>query len=84
LLAFDGDVRRATVAAFRPFVVGATTTTDVLERVLTAEDLRRLDKLAQEVLRKSDPGLTSAFKLVMALRPEAEGKSVAEILRIQV
>jgi hypothetical protein len=53
LLVFDGDVRRATVVAVKPLVAGATTTTDVLERVLTEEDLQRLDKLAQEVSRKS-------------------------------
>ena len=85
LLAKDGDVRRATVAALRPLLAGATTTTDVLERGLTAEDLDRLDKLMREVSRKSGPKLEKALKVLMALRPRvAEGKSMANILRMRL
>jgi hypothetical protein len=47
LLVFHGSVRRATVAAVKPLNACVTTTTDALERVLTEEDLQRLDKLAQ-------------------------------------
>lgn len=36
----DGDIRRATVAALKPLVAGATTTTEVLERAITARDLK--------------------------------------------
>lgn len=84
LAARDGDVRRATVAALRPLVAGTTTTTDVLTRVLTARDLHRLEKLAGELIGKGSPKLQAAAKPVVALRRKAEGKSIAEVLGIDV
>jgi hypothetical protein len=83
LLAKDGDVRRATVAALRPILAGATTTTDVLERELTSEDLRRLDKLAREVVPKASAELRTALEPITVLKDNAEGKSVARILSIR-
>ena len=83
LLAKDGDIRRATVAAFRPILAGATTTTDVLDRALTAQDLDRLDKLAREVSRKSSPKLRTALNVLQTLKPNTEGKTLANILRIR-
>lgn len=84
LLAKDGDIRRATVAAFRPILAGATTTTDVLDRAFTPEDLKRLDKLAREISRKSDRKFQTALKVLMSLRRRAEGKTFAEILQIKL
>ena len=84
MLAKDGDIRRATVAAFQPLVAGTTTTTDVLERVLTADDLKALDKLAAEVSRKAGPPLQAGLKILQALKTKAEGKSLAGILGIQL
>jgi hypothetical protein len=84
LLTTDGDIRRATVAAIRPLVAGATTTTDVLERAVTAEDLERLEKLGRELARKGGPRLQEALERLMALRPEAEGESLARILKIEL
>ena len=84
MLAKDGDIRRATVTAFQPLVAGATTTTDVLERVLTADDLKALARLAAEVSRKAGPMLQTGLKIVRALRDKAEGKSLARILGIQL
>jgi hypothetical protein len=79
----DGDVRRATVAAIRPLVAGATTTTEVLERTVSAEDLERLDRLSRELLRKGSPRLQKAVRRLMALRPKTRGVSLAQALEIE-
>jgi hypothetical protein len=84
LLAKDGDVRRATVAAFKPLLAGATTTTEVLERVFTPQDLARLDRLVREVSRKSGASLKRALKPLTVLRSKAEGRSIATILGIKL
>jgi hypothetical protein len=84
LLAKDGDVRRATVAAFKPLLAGATTTTEVLERVFTLKDLERLDRLAREVSRKAGASLKRALKPISALRSSAERKSIAKVLGISL
>ena len=84
LLLRSGDVRRATVAAFRPLMAGATTTTDVLERILTAEDLKVFDKLAAEVSRGGSDKLSAGMKVVQSLWDKAEGKSLAEILNLEL
>ncbi len=84
LLLKDGDVRRATVAALRPLVAGATTTTDVLERVFTATDLKRLDALARELGRRGGPELANNLQSVRRLAKTAEGRSAAEILGIKL
>lgn len=83
LLTQDGDLRRATVAALRPLLAGATTTTDLLERTFTAGDLRRIDALAREVQRAGSAQLRRAVKPVFALRPTAEGKTVADVIGIR-
>jgi hypothetical protein len=84
LLAKDGDVRRATVAAFKPLLAGAMTTTEVLERVFTSQDLTRIDRLVREVSRKASPGLKRALKPLAVLRSKAERKSMSTILGIKV
>jgi hypothetical protein len=84
LLAKDGDVRRATIAALRPLVMGATTTTDVLERVFTDKDLKRMDKLAREITAKASPELQETLKPLLALRGKAEGKSMARLLGLKL
>jgi len=82
LLAKDGDVRRATVAAFKPLLAGATTTTEVLQRVFTKEDLARLDRLAREVSGKAGSRLKRALAPINALKGTAERKSIAKVLGI--
>jgi hypothetical protein len=84
LLLKDGDVRRATVASLRPIVAGATTSTEVLERALTAEDLKRLDALADEVVRRGSDRIEKSLKPVRRLAKNAEGKTPAEILGIKL
>ena len=84
LVARDGDVRRATVAALRPLVAGTTTTTDVLTRVLTDADLARLDRVARQLLDKGSPKLQEAAQAMTALRRRAEGNTIAEVLGISV
>jgi hypothetical protein len=84
LFAKDGDVRRATLAGITPLVSGATTTSDVLERKVTARDLERLEKLGSELMRKGGPKLQAALKKLMDLRPKREGESLAGILKIEM
>lgn len=83
LLSRDGDIRRATVAALKPLVAGATTTTDVLRRKLTKRDLERLEKLAHEVERRGSRGLGAKLKVLRSLSGRAAGRSVGGILGIR-
>jgi hypothetical protein len=83
LLAKDRDVRRATVAAIKPLVAGAITTTEVLERVLTERDIKNFDLLAREVGRRSGRKFQAALKVIAALSDKAAGKSLADILGIK-
>ena len=82
LFAKDGDVRRATLAAIRPLVAGAETTTDVMERVVTHEDLKRLNKAGRELMRKASPRLKETLEQLKALEPEA-GVTLGSALGIE-
>jgi hypothetical protein len=84
LLLKDGDIRRATTVALRPLVAGATTSTDVLNRALTAEDLDRLTTLADEFRRRGGDAVTKSLGPVLKLAKTAEGKTPAEILGIKL
>lgn len=84
LLARDGDARRATVAALAPILAGATTSTDVLERCLTGEDLDRLERLARVVGDKTGGRLRSALGMLRSLVRRAEGRSIASVLGLDV
>jgi hypothetical protein len=83
MLSRNGDIRRATVAALRPFVGGATTTTDVLERKFTEQDLQRFEKLAREVERRGSKRLKPSLKIIRSLAGRAEGRSIAGILGLR-
>jgi hypothetical protein len=84
LFARDGDVRRAALAAIGPLVAGAKTTTDVLERRVTVGDMERLEKLGKELTRKGGPKVRSALRRLRALKPSAEGDSLAKVLKIKL
>ncbi len=83
LLVKDGDTRRAMVAALRPIFVGAITTSDVLERKLTEQDIKRLDNLAAVGARKGSDLFCESLKVLHALFDGAVNRSLAEILRIK-
>jgi hypothetical protein len=83
LFAKDGDVRRATLAAIRPLVANAATTTEVLGRKVTGQDLERLEMLGKELMRKGDPKLQESLKKLMTLKPK-EGVTLAEALEIDL
>ncbi len=82
LLLRDGDLRRATVGALGPLVAGAVTTTEVLDRVLTAEDVERLEALAKELSRRGSEEVQAGLKPLLRLSSRAKGKTPAQILRI--
>lgn len=83
LLATNGDVRRATTAAFRPVLAGAVTTGDVLERTFSGADIARLEKLGQQVRSAASPGLAKALRPILELATNTEGKSLAQVLRMR-
>lgn len=84
LLMTNGDLRRATVAALRPLVAGATTTTDVLSRTLTDRDLKRLDALAHELSRRGGADIKKGLRPLLALSSRAAGKTPAQVLGIEL
>lgn len=69
--------------ALQPLLAGAITTNDVFGRVLSAEDLVRIDKLIEEVSRKGGPKLRGALKPLVGLRKKAQDKSIAQIFGIK-
>lgn len=83
LLIKDGDVRRAAIAAVRPLVAGAATTTDVLERTLTPADLQRLGAFARELSRRGSKDIKRGLGPVVALGSAAKGKTPAKVLSIR-
>lgn len=83
LLTRSGDIRRATVAALRPLLAGATTTTDVLQRRMTAEDVTRLEQLAREVGRRGSRRLKTRLRVLGSLASRAAGHSLGGILGIR-
>lgn len=78
----DGDTRRSMVAALRPLFVGAITTTDVLRRTLTEQDIKRLDKLAAVLASTGSSHLCESLKVLQALLDGATDRTLAEILEI--
>ncbi len=83
LMVKDGDTRRALAAAFRPLVEGATTTTDVLRHKLSAEELRRIDKLADVLSDKGSGRLKKSLKPMRELLEKAKGKSLDEVFELK-
>lgn len=83
LLAKDGDVRRATVAALRPATRGAVTTDDVLRTVVTDDVLARAERLATTVSRKASPALQAVVSDLQGLVDDARGATLAEIFDLQ-
>lgn len=83
LLAKDGDVRRATVAALRPVTAGAVTTDDVLRTVVTDDVLERAEKLAATVSRKASPALRAVLDDLQGLVADARGATLAEVFELE-
>lgn len=84
LLTQDRDIQRATVKTLRPIVAGATTTTDVLNRVITDDDIAELKQLAKELSRRGDKRVNAAIKPLLALTSRASGKSIATLLQLKL
>jgi hypothetical protein len=85
LLVRNGDIRRATVAAIRPLVAGAITTSDLFERKLTDDDVDRLKKLASQVSRAaSNARLRTALKALVSLADKAEGKRIGAVFDLKL
>ena len=83
LIIRDGDVRRATVKAFRPLLAGTTTTTDVLSRHLSEKDVSRLLKLSSQIQNKAESRkLKVSLKLIQALGSKAAGKRIGDVINI--
>lgn len=83
LFAKNGDVRRASLSAIRPLVSGAVTTTEVLERKVTDEDLQRLERLSRELQRTAGPKLREDIEKLRALKPKS-GVTIAKALEMDL
>jgi hypothetical protein len=83
MLAKDGDVRRATVAALKPFVGGAVTTSELFDRRFTDLDAQRVKSLVRAVQRKASPELMKALKPLLATLGRAEGRSLGQIFGVK-
>lgn len=79
LLAKDGDVRRATVAALRPLTGDAVTTDDVLRKVVTDEDIERFERLADTVRRSGSDDLARVVDELQELAGDVRGTTLAEV-----
>lgn len=83
MLAKDGDVRRSALAALRPLAGQAVTTDDVLDRVLDAEDVSRLSKLAEVVQRRAGKDLQAVLKELRGMLKASEGRSLAQVFGVR-
>lgn len=84
LLSRHGDVRRAIVAALRPLLAGATTTTEALRRVLLPEDVSALASLGRELERFAGDRLKTSLRMVQDLEGRADGRTLGDILDLEV
>jgi hypothetical protein len=83
MFAKDGDVRRSMLAAIRPLVAGAMTTSEVLERKVSKDDIERLERLGKELARKGGPRLQKGLEQLRRLKPDA-GVTMARALEIDL
>ncbi len=83
LVVNDGETRRAIVSALRPILVGASTTTDVLEHKLTEVEVEQLNELIQVWDSRGGASLRKSLKVFQALLDGATGRTLAEILGIK-
>lgn len=83
LLARDGDVRRAIVVALRPIFAGAATTSDILERPLRSQDVKRLRRLLTLGESKGSPALAESIKTLAKLLEGDQTRSLGQIFRVE-
>lgn len=79
LLAKDGDVRRAAVAALRPVTKSAVTSDEVLHTVLTDDRIEQFERLADTVVRKASPPLRNVIGELRELAGEARGATLGQV-----
>lgn len=84
LVVNDGEAQRAIVSALRPILVGASTTTDVLEHKLTEFEVDQLNELINVWDSRGSASLRKSLKVFQALLDGATGRSLAEILAIKM
>lgn len=82
LLTQNGDVRRQTVASLKPLLAGTVTTSDVFAHVLTAQDIKGLEKLVQELSRHSKGEFQNSLRMIERLLDASEGKRIGQILEV--
>lgn len=83
LLTQNRDIQRVAIKTLRPIVAGATTSTDVLNRVITDQDLVQFKQLATELSRRGDKRVKAAIKPLLALTTQASGKTIASLLQLK-
>jgi hypothetical protein len=83
LLAKNGDVRRATVAALRPIMAEAVTTDDVLRQVITDDHLERFERLADTVSGRGSRDLRRVVGELRELAADARGSTLGELFSLK-
>ena len=83
LLAKNGDVRRATVAALRPLTAKALTTSDLFARTLTEKDVARFRRLAAVLDKTASDTLRDASVPLQKLMKAAPGKTLGSVFGLK-
>ena len=83
LVVNDGEAQGAIVSALRPILVGASTTTDVLEHKLAEFEVEQLNELINVWNSRGSASLRKSLKVFQALLDGAAGRSLAEVLGIK-
>ncbi len=79
MLAKDGDVRRAAVAALRPVAKSAVTSDDVLRTVMTDDTIERFDRMVDTVTRKASPQLKKVIGELRKLTSDSRGATLGQL-----
>ncbi len=81
-LVHQGDLRRAATRALMPVLVGARTSDDVLDHVMTVEDARNIDKLVKVLRREGLPDLAKRLAALPLAKRSAVGKCVRKLMKL--
>lgn len=83
-LLLEGDVVRAAAFAIQPMLAGSVTTTDVLTREITEDDVERIGRLVREVNRFASRRLKDDVALLVGLLGAAVGSNLADVLGVDL
>ncbi|MGI9551195.1 MAG: hypothetical protein ACR2MT_08355 [Aurantibacter sp.] len=83
LLAKDNDIRRVTTLAVSSLAEGTTTSSEFMEKKISKNDIANFERLLKEVGKKGGRKLKVSVDFMKTLLKNAEGKSIAGIMKIK-